>query len=86
MQGLSAFGQHSAQLLIVEEDLRCRALLVGELAVDGVEELDQIVGVRSRGPDTALVVVDLVEDQVEVAFLFLGADFGEELRLGAAGA
>ncbi|WP_166664506.1 hypothetical protein [Actinophytocola oryzae] len=38
-------------------------------------------------PSTAsktLVVVDLVEDQAEVAFLFLGADFGQELRLGAA--
>jgi len=61
-------------------------LLVGELAVDSVEELDEVFGVRPGGPDAALVVVDLVEQQANVAFLLLLADFGEELGLGASGA
>jgi hypothetical protein len=85
VQGLCAFGHHAPQFLVVEDDFRGGALLVGEFAVDGVEERDQVLRVRSGWADALLVVGDLVEEQAEVAVLLFGADLGEELRLGTAG-
>jgi hypothetical protein len=85
VQCRGALGQHPPQLLVVDDDVRRGPLLVGELAVDRVEELHQVLRVRPGWPDTVLVVVDLVQQQAKVAFLFLLADFGEELRLRSAG-
>jgi hypothetical protein len=77
--------RHYHQIGLLPEADRGGALLVGELAVDGVEELDQVLGVRPGGADAVLVVADLVEEQAEVAVLLFGANFGQELGLGAAG-
>lgn len=45
------------------------------------KKLEELPRVRAGGPDALLVVAEFVQQDPDVAFLFLLADVGDEFRL-----
>ena len=86
MQGAGAFGEQVEDFAVAAQDRGVSWPGGGELGIDGGEEFQQVPGAGSGGVDALLVVAECLQGQLEVALLFVVADFGQQPGLGAAGA
>ena len=84
VQGTGSFGQQVEDLAVAAHHGRAGGGRSGEAGVDAGEEVQQFPCAGAGWADALLVVAECLQGQVEVALLFVFADFGEQPGLGAA--
>jgi hypothetical protein len=85
VQNLGSLGQQIEDMLVAGDHIGGCRRVFGQVAVDGVEELDEFTCSWPGGQDAGLVVAELGQDELQVAFGFVFCDLGEQFGLGAAG-